>query len=122
MTRRRMIEFAGHPEFAARVRMKPLQFEVAERGAFEVSVGDVQLHFDEIPIHLRVPFMSGRVLAGSVGPFGVRMRPVEAHIRAVEVVSRGVIGGEESGIDLNLDGAGRASVEIADDSSDDEAE
>ena len=117
MTRRR-IEFEGHPKLAARVRMKPFQFEVASRGAFEVSVGDVHLHFDEIPIHLRVPFLSRRVLAGSIGPFGVRMKPVEARIRAAEVVTHGVLGGKESGLDLNLDGACRASVEICDDSKD----
>nr|MEA2799098.1 hypothetical protein [Phenylobacterium sp.] len=121
MTHRR-IEVAGHPALAARVRMKPFPFEVAGHGAFEVSLGDVHLHFDEIPIHVRVPFLSRRVLAGSVGPFGVRMKPVEARVRAAEVVTRGVMGGEESGVDLHLDGACGASVEIRDDSSDEKAE
>ncbi|MGR4865691.1 hypothetical protein [Caulobacter sp. LARHSG274] len=121
MTRRR-IELAAHPELAARVRMKPFQFEVDGRGAFEVSLGDVHLHFDEIPVHLRIPFLSRRVLAGSIGPFGVRMKPVEARVRAVEVATRGVLGGEESGLDLDLDGAFRASVEICDDTSDESAE
>jgi len=121
MTRRR-IEFEGHPKLAARVRMKPFQFEVASRGAFEVSLGNVHLHFDEIPIHLRIPFLSRRVLAGSIGPFGVRMKPVEARVRAAEMVTHGILGGKESGVDLNLDGACRASVEICDDSCDEQAE
>lgn len=112
---RKLIEIAGHPELAARVRMKPFSFEVAGGGAFELSLGDVRLHFDEIPIHLRVPFMSRRVLAGSIGPFGVRMKPVEARVRAADVVYRGMLGGEESGLDLLLDGACRATVEIRDD-------
>jgi len=114
MTRKR-IEFAGHPKLAGRVRMQPFQFEIASRGAFEVSVGDVHLHFDEIPIHLRIPFLSRRVLAGSIGPFGVRMKPVEARLRVAEMATEGVLGGKESGLDLNLDGACRASVEICDD-------
>lgn len=115
MTRRR-IEFAGHPKLAARVRMEPFQFEVASRGAFEVSVGDVHLHFDEIPVHLRIPFLGGRVLAGSIGPFGVRMKPLEARVRAAEVVTHGTLGGKESGLELSLDGACKASIEVCDDS------
>jgi len=121
MTRRR-IEFEGHPKLAARVRMKPFQFEVASRGAFEFSVGDVHLHFDEIPIHLRIPFLRRRVLAGSIGPFGVRMKPLEARVRAAEVVTHGVLGGKESGLDLNLDGACRASIEVREDPCDDPCE
>lgn len=121
MTRRR-IEVEGHPKLAARVRMKPFQFEVASRGAFELSVGDVHLHFDEIPIHLRIPFLHRRVLAGSVGPFGVRMKPLEARVRAAEVVTHGVLGGKESGLDLNLDGACRASIEVREDPCDDPCE
>jgi hypothetical protein len=118
MTRKR-IEFEGHPKLEARVRMEPFQFEVASRGAFEVSVGSVHLQVDEIPIHLRIPFLCRRVLAGSIGPFGVRLKPVEARLRAAEVVTHGVLGGKESGLDFNLDGACRASVEIRQDPFDD---
>lgn len=121
MTRKR-IELAGHPKLAARVRMKPFQFEVAGQGAFELAVGDVHLHFDEIPIHLRIPFLKRRVLAGSVGPFGMRMEPVKARVRATEVVTRGVMGGDDSGLDLNLDGACRASIEIREDLFDDDCD
>jgi hypothetical protein len=114
MTRRR-IDLAAHPELVARTRMQPFRFEIASRGGIELALGDVHLHFDEIPIRLRVPFLSRRVLAGSVGPFGVRMRPVEARIRCAEMETRGVLGGEESGVDVSLEGACRATVEICDD-------
>jgi hypothetical protein len=113
--KRRQIDLAAHPELVARVRMQPFKFEVGSRGALEVSLGDVHLHFDEIPIRLRVPFLSRRVLAGSVGPFGVRMEPVEGRIRCAEMVTEGVLGGEESGVDVRLDGACRATAEIVDD-------
>ncbi len=117
---RRRIDFAGHPELAASIRMQPLRFELASRGAVEVALGDVHLHFDEIPIHLRIPFLRRRVLAGSVGPFGVRMKPLEARVRVAEAETRGVIGGEESGVDLRLEGACRATVEIREDADDGE--
>ena len=113
MTRRR-VELAGHPELAARVLMQPFPFEVVHDGAVELSLGDVHLHFDEVPIRLRIPFLRRRVLAGSVGPFGVRMKPVDARIRAAEAVTRGVLGGEESGLEARLEGAFRARAEITD--------
>ena len=121
MTRKR-IEIAGHPELLSRVRTKPFTFEVSSRGGLEVSLGDVHLHFDEIPVRLRVPFLSRRVLAGSIGPFGVRMKPVQARVGIAEFVTRGVMGGDESGFDFQLDGACRASIEICDDLDDERAE
>ncbi len=109
---RRQIDFAVHPELAARMRMRPFQFEITGGGAVELALGDVHLSFDEIPIHLRVPFLRHRVLAGSIGPFGVRMKPVEARIRAAEVVTRGVIGGDDAGVDLFVEGGCKATIEI----------
>ena len=118
--KRRRIDFAGHPELAANIRMQPLRFEIASRGAAEVALGDVHLHFDEIPLHLRIPFLRRRVLAGSVGPFGVRMRPLEARIVALDAETRGVIGADEAGVDMRLEGACRATLEILEDREGDE--
>ena len=109
---RKKIEFAGHPELAARVRMQTFPFEVAGSGAMDLALGEVKLRFSEIPVRLRIPFLRHRVLAGSVGPFGVHMSPVQARVAVVEAVARGVFGGEDSGVDLRLDGACRAAVEI----------
>jgi hypothetical protein len=116
MTRRR-IDFAGHPDLTAHLRVHPFKFEVAASGTVEVALGDVHLRFDEIPIHMRIPFLHRRVLAGSIGPFGVHMKPVDARIRASEMVTRGVIGGEKSGVDVRVEGACRATVEISEEKS-----
>ena len=121
MTRRR-IDIAAHPELLARVRTKPFTFKVASSGGLEVLLGDVHLHFDEIPLHLRIPFLPRRVLAGSIGPFGLRMRPVEARVRVAEFVTEGVMGGDESGLDVQLEGACRATVEIREHGEEDEGE
>jgi hypothetical protein len=117
---RKKIEFAGHPELAARVRMQPFPFEIAGSGAVDVALGEVSLRFSEIPVRLRIPFLRRRVLAGSVGPFGVRMSPVEARLAVVEAVTRGVFGGEDSEVDLRLDGACRAAVDIREFGEDDD--
>ena len=112
MTRRR-IDFAGHPDLATRLRFHDLSFEVAASGTVEVAVGDVHLRFDEIPVHVRIPFLRRRVLAGAIGPFGVHMKPLQARIRASEMVTRGVLGGEDSGLDVHVKGDCQATVEIS---------
>ena len=104
------------------MRLHPFKFEVASSGTVELALGDIHLRFDEIPIHMRIPFLHRRVLAGSIGPFGVNMKPVDARIRASEAVTRGVIGGEESGVDVRVEGACRATVEISEDSGEEKAE
>ncbi|MGZ3273624.1 MAG: hypothetical protein ACXU82_00030 [Caulobacteraceae bacterium] len=118
---RKKIAFAGHPELAARVRMKAFPFEVAGSGAVDLALGEVSLRFTAIPVRLRIPFLHRRVLAGSVGPFGVRMSPVEARVAVVEAVTRGLLGDEDSGVDLRLDGACRAELDVWSDHEEDEA-
>jgi hypothetical protein len=121
MTRRR-IDFAGHPDLATHLRLHSLKFEVAASGTVEVALGDVHLRFDEIPIHMRIPFLHRRVLAGSIGPFGVHMKPVDARIRVSEMVTRGVIGDDKSGIDVRVEGACKATVEISETSGKEKSE
>lgn len=116
MTERRRIDLAGHPKLSTRVQMQPFKFEVASSGAVELAVGDVHLRFDEIPIKMRIPFLRRRVLAGSIGPFGVHMKPVDVRVRASEMVTRGVIGGKDSGVDVRVEGACRATIEISESS------
>ena len=117
---RKKIAFAGHPELAARVRMQAFPFEVAGSGAMDLALGEVGLRISEIPVRLRIPFLRRRVLAGSVGPFRVNMSPVQARVAVIEAVARGVLGGEDSGVDLRLDGACRAELEILGDLHDEE--
>ncbi|WP_421994965.1 hypothetical protein [Reyranella sp.] len=114
MTRRR-IDLAGHPDLATRLRFHDLSFEVAASGTVEVAVGDVHLRFDEIPVHVRIPFLRRRVQAGAIGPFGVHMKPLEGRIRVSEMVTRGVVGGKDSGLDVQVKGDCKGTIEISDD-------
>ena len=113
MTDKTTIEFAGHPDLKLKVRMNPLDFEVASQGAFTLVIGDVRMHFDEIPLHLRVPFLRRRVLAGSVGPFGLHIKPFEAQIRALGMETRGVFGRDGAEFDLHGTGACKAEIEVS---------
>ena len=113
MTDKTTIKFAGHPDLTLKVRMKPLDFEVASEGAFALAIGDVRMHFDEIPLHLSVPFLRRRVLTGSVGPFGVHIKPFEAKISALGLETRGVFGRDGAEFDLHGTGACKAEVEVS---------
>lgn len=113
MTDKTRIKFAGHPDLTLKVRMKPLDFEVASEGAFALAIGDVRMHFDEIPLHLRVPFLRRRVLTGSVGPFGVHIKPFEAKISALGLKTRGVFGRDGAEFDFHGTGACKAEVEVS---------
>lgn len=111
--RKSHIEFAGHPDLGLTVRMQPLHVEFASQGAVAFAIGDVRLHLEEIPVYLRVPFLGRRVLAGSVGPFGVHLKPLEAEVRAMGMETRGVIGREETELHLHGKGACKAEIEIS---------
>lgn len=104
------IKFAAKPDLDLKVRISPLAFEYACRGTVAVAVGDVRLHVDEIPLYMRIPFLHRRVRAGSIGPFGVRLNPFETQLRAMDMEIRGMIGREET--DLNLRGTGDCKAEV----------
>jgi len=88
------------------------QMREVRAGSSYMSQSDVRLHVDEIPLHLRIPFLHRRVRAGSIGPFGMHLKPFETQLRAMGMEIRGVIGREET--ELNLRGTGdcKADVEI----------
>jgi hypothetical protein len=109
------IEFSGNPDLNLTVKMKPMHFDFACQGALALAVGDVRLQFDEIPLFLRIPFLKRRVLAGSVGPFGVHLKPFEAQVRATEMETHGVIAREGSEFDLHGKGGCTAEIEISGD-------
>jgi hypothetical protein len=53
------------------------------------------------------------VVAGSVGPFGVRIRPFEAQFRAFGLDARGVLGRENAEADVHAKGDCKAEIEIS---------
>ena len=82
------LKLVSQPDVNLRIRMRPFEFEVAGQGTVEVATRDIHLRFDEIPLTVRVPFTAQQVVAGSIGPFGVHIRPFDAQLRAVGVTLR----------------------------------
>lgn len=113
MTSRTHIEVAAHPDLNLRVKIKPLEFEIGGQASFALTTGDIHIRCDEIPIMVVIPFLPRRVIAGSVGPFGVHIRPFEAQFRAFGLDARGVLGRENAEADVHAKGDCKAEIEIS---------
>ncbi len=112
MTEASRIALATHPDVHLRVRLKPVDFEVAFQGDVSVATSDVQVNLSEIPVTVAVPFLRRRVVAGSVGPFGLHIKPFEAQFKTSGIRTQGVIGKKETEFDLHATGHCRAEAEI----------
>jgi hypothetical protein len=107
------IDVAAHPDIHLRVKMSPLEFNVGGEASFALTTGDIRVHFEEIPITLAIPFLPRRVVAGSIGPFGVHVKPFEAQMRAFGLDAHGVLGTESGEVDIHGTGDCKAQIEIS---------
>jgi hypothetical protein len=108
------IALAMHPDMRLRARIDSLDFAVQGEATLAVATGEIRATFSEVPLRLTIPFhRRRRVIAGSLGPFNVIVRPAEATIRVADARLAGEVGGEE-GIagELHCEGSCRADVEI----------
>jgi hypothetical protein len=104
---------AGSPEFHLRAKTGPIAFELEGEGAVELRTGAIRAEIGEIPISMRVPFLKrhhGRVLVASVGPFGIKLEPLELQLRALGAQIAGVVGPE--GLDCALEGKVSCKMEV----------
>ena len=103
---------AGAPEFEIRTRMSPLSFALAGEGTLEIGTGPIHAEVGEIPLSIRIPFLPAhrRVVAGSLGPFRIGIRPANATIRASAVRCEGTLATGEEG--CALEGRARGTLEV----------
>ena len=113
MTARTHIAVAAHPDVNLRVKMKPFEFEIGGEGSFTLTTGDTHFSVEEIPVRVAIPFLKRRVIAGSVGPFGVHIKPFEAQFRAFGIDARGVFGKETAEAEVHVTGNCKAEIELS---------
>jgi hypothetical protein len=107
------ISVAAHPDINLRVKMKPFEFQVGGEASFALATGDIHIRVEEIPVYIAIPFLKRRVAAGSVGPFGVHVKPFEAKFRASGIDARGVLGNEYAEAELHALGNCKAEIEVS---------
>jgi len=108
------INVAAHPDMRLRARVDSLDFAVQGEATLGIATGEIHAVVSEIPLRLAIPFhRHRRVVAGSLGPFGLTIRPAEATIRITDARVGGTLGGKE-GIagELHCQGNCSADVEI----------
>jgi hypothetical protein len=113
MTTSTSVEVSAHPDLTLRLRMKPVEFRIGGEASFALTTGDIHIRLDEVPVNMAIPFLRRRVVVGSIGPFGVHVRPFEAQVRAFGVDAHGVLGMEPGETDLNVTGNCKAEIEIS---------
>ena len=107
------LQINGNPEFEVKAKAAPLTFQLGGEASLGFRTEPFHGHIDQIPVHVRVPFMKhnhGYVMAASIGPFGLHLREIEATARAFGVEVGGVLGKE--GIACDLAGMVRCCMEI----------
>jgi hypothetical protein len=107
------ISVAAHPDINLRVKMKPFEFQVGGEASFSLATGDIRIRVEAIPVYIAIPFLKRRVAAGSVGPFGVHVKPFEARFQASGIDARGVLGKECAEAELHAKGNCKAEIEVS---------
>ena len=107
------ISVAAHPDINLRVKVKPFEFQVGGEASFALATGDIHIRVEEIPVYIAIPFLKRRVAAGSVGPFGIHVKPFEAKFRASGIDARGVLGKDGAEAELHATGNCKADIEVS---------
>ena len=113
MTTRTSVEVSAHPDISLRLKTKPVEFKIGGEASFALTTGDIHVRVDEVPVTMAIPFLRRRVVVGSLGPFGVHVRPFEAQMRAFGIDARGVLGREAGEAELAVIGNCKAEIEMS---------
>ena len=107
------IGLSAHPDMNIEAKFEPLEFAFGGEGSFTLSTGDIDVRFEAIPITVAIPFLPRRVVAGSLGPFGVHIRPIDARLKALGLAIHGTFGKGNSEARLHIAGELKTDVEIS---------
>ena len=81
------IGIAAHPDLRLRARMDRLDFALQGDATLALGTQTIRIEVGEVPLRLAIPFhRHRRVVAGSLGPFRLTVRPIEATLRIAEAL------------------------------------
>jgi hypothetical protein len=112
MTENTRITIASHPDVNLQLRIKPLDFQIGGEASLGLTTGSIHFKVEEIPVHIAVPFLRRRVNLGSVGPFGVQVKPFEAKLDALGVSARVTFGKEWAEAGVHATGNCKAEIDV----------
>jgi len=106
------ITVAAHPDVNLQLKIKPVDFQIGGEASLSLATGDIRFRVEEIPIHIAIPFLRRRVNLGSVGPFGVNVKPFEAKLQALGVNARLMFGKECAEANIHATGNCKAEIDV----------
>lgn len=109
------IGIAAHPDLRLRTRFDRLEFALQSDATLAFGTQSIRVGVGEIPLRLVIPFHRHRgVIAGSLGPFNLTVRPIEANIRIADARCVGTLGGEDGlTAELHCQGNCKADIDFA---------
>ncbi|MGH7077917.1 MAG: hypothetical protein ACREFU_07430 [Acetobacteraceae bacterium] len=111
------VTIAGAPEFRLSARIAPLAFSASGEATLEIGTGPIHAEIGEIPMTMRIPFLPPhrRVVAGSIGPFRIGVKPASATIRAAGARLEGKLGCPDAGCTLEGNANGKLEIDFSGD-------
>ncbi|MCP4711486.1 MAG: hypothetical protein GY869_22945 [Planctomycetes bacterium] len=95
----------SNPDFKLNARLESVGFKTSVQGSGEATIDSVSLNVGEIPIRVAIPFLKPRgkyPILTSIGPFDVKISPIELKLKAAKVELDGVLG--TKGIAAKMEG------------------
>ena len=100
----------GSPTFDAHVRAEPVGVRCAAEGSAKAAIGPIHAHVTRVPVWVRIPFLSRARQVAAVGPFDLRLDPVDVGIESFDLRCEGVLGPD--GLTVGLEGGIGCKLEI----------
>jgi len=104
----------SNPSFKMKTRLDPLKCKasLSASGRGDITVGEINIAIDEIPIKMTVPFRKKRepVLIASIGGFKAKISPFELKVKRASFRLSGSLKTDE--INGEMDGQMKCSSEI----------
>jgi hypothetical protein len=93
---------SGSPKFEVGAHAEPVGIRCGAEGSLRSRVGPIHARIGRVPITLAVPFLGGVQTVGAVGPFDLRLEPVDLSVEDLQLRCEGVVGAD--GLDVRLEG------------------
>ena len=107
------IGIAAHPDLRLHAHMDRMEFALHGGATLSLKTQEICIDIAAVPLHLAIPFRRRRVIAGSLGPVHLTVRPAEASLHVTEAHTTGTLGGER-GIagELQVKGDCKADIHV----------
>lgn len=104
---------SGSPEAKLKVHSGPMDGRIEGGGTLEVRTEEIGCKIGQIPVYVTIPFLKragGVVAVGAIGPFGAKLDPIQATMKAFGVSLNAALC--ENGFNFDVEGLGSGKVSV----------